>query len=92
MAISTGDIQTDAISRIQTEVEAGRHVNLTLANLCFIFKKKYEFDGADIRTDFQDMYDYLNAQPWVAGNNFICYSDWVHQVIGLAKEPVPSTT
>ena len=68
MAISTGDIYADAMTDLQAAVEAGKEVRLTLPEMCFIFKKKWEPDGEDTRTDFADMVAYLEAQSWATGN------------------------
>jgi hypothetical protein len=93
MAISTGDISSDAMADLQTEVEGTNHVHLTLANLCFIFKKKYELDGVDIRGDFQDMVDWLDAQSWVANSGMFLHVSWRDQSVYFTTAPViePST-
>lgn len=94
MAISTGDICTDAMDAIQTATEAQEPTTMYLDNLCFIFKKKYELDSADIRTDFQDIYDWFSTQSWVSDSSMRVIADWVDQTIlitRLADPPLPSS-
>jgi hypothetical protein len=89
MAISTGDICTDAMNAIQIKVESGQAVLLSLENLCFVFKKKYELDGDDIRTDFQDIADWFEAQSWLADSSMRVMINWAKQSVLFTHLPDP---
>ena len=93
MAISTGDICSDAMADLQAEVEGGNHVCLTFANLCFIFQKSIDYSDTDMRVNFQDMCDYLAAQTWIEDNAMFFHADWRDQTAHFVTEPViePST-
>ncbi|MHA2047689.1 MAG: hypothetical protein ACW99G_23145 [Candidatus Thorarchaeota archaeon] len=78
MAISTGDICQDSITKLQNNlgVQPNQVQEVCLDNLCFIFKKKYELDGADARTDLQDMFDWLRQSITFTPFKLRPYIDW----------------
>ena len=88
MAISSGDVCTDSITEIQART-AGHSIYLTLENLCFIFKKKYELDDEEIRTDFQDMADWFPAQAWWSTDTMALTVNWSVQSILIDDPPEP---
>jgi len=93
MAISSGDVCVESITEIQNR-SAGHQLHLSLENLCFIFKKKYELDDADIRTDFQDMIDWFPAQAWWSTNTMYLTPKWCEQCIIISDPPsgtIPSS-
>ena len=94
MAISTGDIYADAITDLQARVEAGLgdlEIELNLQQLCFIFNKKCEFGDADLRTDFEDMAAWLEAQSWSTGiTRFVTCS--YAQTVMWSQPPLPPST
>ena len=90
MAISTGDIESNALTTIMARIAVRKHVNLTLPQICFIFKKKYEIDGDDIRTDLQDVGDWLDALPEVDANDMFVYVNWLENSVHIATDPAPS--
>ena len=93
MAISTGDICADAMDDLQLEIERGNRVQLTFENLCFIFKKSVDYSDADMRTNFQDMCDYLEAQSWIEDSSMFLHVSWRDQKVYFVPAPVvePST-
>ena len=81
MAISTGSICADSITAIQSQLNKYGMAIMSLDNLCFIFKRKYELDDDDIRTDFQDIIDWFEAESWASG--YTVEADWRRQTITI---------
>jgi len=87
MAISTGDICSDAMAALQAEVAKGAGVDLSLKNLCFIFRKGIDYSDADMLVNFQDMCDYLSTQPWIEDSSMVFYTDWLKQTAVISRAP-----
>ena len=96
MAISTGDICTDAIDEIQALLGSTVTVitiPLELPALCYIFGKKIDYSDMDMRTDLQDMADWFNAQSWLVDNSRSAILSWHKQriLLGAPAYGGPST-
>ena len=67
MAISTGDIQADAITELVSKLsKSNNRLTINLDKLCFIFNVTNEPNDADAKDNFQDMYDWFVAQEWAS--------------------------
>ena len=86
MAISTGDICTDAIDEMQALLASTGTIltiPLEFPALCFIFGKKIDYSDVDMREDLQDMADWFNAQSWLTDGNRSAILSWHKQRILL---------